>query len=352
MPDAGVALRDSRLIADPDYARGLGVLRRVAGASAPALADSTGMLMFTPACLAADRLEQGLRWLARHELTPVFGRRVVLREEQVRTVWRYQAAGFTPERWDVAVQLFCAGPAAVVLVSAEGDRTGAPVSAWLRELKGPSDPAELEPHQLRHALGAHNKINNLVHCPDSPPALLRELAVLLPEPACEAAWGAALAGRPALDVSRFADAARPARTGPMDVVRTAARMRWRCLELGRHVARVGEPPGLAEALGAQLDWAERRAPDGHQGLAEWRVRYGGRVLGERFASWLSAGPVADPDAEALARAFGGIEAVLRAERVDVEALTADIRAARLAPDRWELLALATEATAEEVLRCG
>ena len=47
----------------------------------------------------------------------------------------------------------------------------------LTELKGPTDPDARVPGQLRHLLGRHTYLLNLVHTPDEPADVLRELAI-------------------------------------------------------------------------------------------------------------------------------------------------------------------------------
>ena len=48
-----------------------------------------------------------------------------------------------------------------------------------RSGKGPTDPAEREPGQLRHLLGRYSYLLNLVHTTDEPADVARELAVYL-----------------------------------------------------------------------------------------------------------------------------------------------------------------------------
>lgn len=54
------------------------------------------------------------------------------------------------------------------------------VPAFLRDLKGPSDPRKLQPHHLRSMLGAGNKVLNFVHTSDTLEETQREAALFFP----------------------------------------------------------------------------------------------------------------------------------------------------------------------------
>ena len=72
----------------------------------------------------------------------------------------------------VAVEVEVVGDAAAVAV---GHALDVPASVELTGLKGPTDPDARAPGQLRHLLGRYSYLLNLVHTPDEPADVLREL---------------------------------------------------------------------------------------------------------------------------------------------------------------------------------
>jgi hypothetical protein len=334
---------------DDDFGVGLAALSEAAGDSIKAVAAATGLVMFTPACLAINSLGQGLAELDRERLTVIFLRRIRLQEPEVRRIWRYQAESFSPTRWNVAVRAFCAGPAVVAVVRAP-PTNGRDLSVRLKHLKGPSDPLELESHHLRARLGAPNKINNLMHSPDSVDALIRESAIMLPPSGLRAMWRAAVDGRSVTEYDSFIEANRVAvAEDGLGIVRVLARLRWRCLECGRQLALTEGPQTLMATLREQLSWSRTVMKD-IDAPRRWRERYAETETSKQFGEWL--GMEAIPEAELLCRVFDALECVLLQLPVDVEILEHELGAVHLALDEWENLAVATEVVAQAVRRCA
>jgi nucleoside diphosphate kinase len=339
---AHVPAQPHALVRDPDYIAGVAALRDAVGIAADRVASRTGLVLFTPACVVAARVGEGLACLEAAGFTVAFARRVALTELQVRRIWWLQSAGFAPDRWSVAVRLFCAGPAVVALVTARAGAGNASAAERLRALKGPSDPDALAPHHMRKRLGALNRLNNLVHSADSAEAVVREAWLMLPPSALRAGWSAARGGRRMDDLERFLEAnAGPTRRDSVSLAHVGVRLLWRAFDLACPSARAGAPGALREALVARLAWTRREpADDGAEALRRWRARYGAGPTAPAFREWAGDG--------AVARAYCGVEDVLAGRPVALAALEHDLGDSGLAVDRWERLVLASEVISQQI----
>jgi nucleoside diphosphate kinase len=330
---------------DPDYAAGAAALHDAVGFAAADVASRAGLVMFTPGCLVAGRLGEGMRHLEDAGFAVAFARRVTLTELQVRQIWRFQSAGFTRERWNVAVRLFCAGPAVVALVTGRVGARDAPVAARLAALKGPSDPAALEAHHLRKRLGALNKLNNLVHTADSLEAVVREVHLTLPPQEVHAAWRAAGSRRTVEDLDKFVEATGAARPEGVSLAHAGVRVLWRAFDLARQSTGTGGPPFLRARLVEQLAWARRESPhDAAEALRRWRTRHAGTATAPALLEWLAAASAP----EALGSAYRGVEDILAGRPVALGAFERAIRESVLAVDPWERLLMATEVVSREI----
>jgi hypothetical protein len=302
-----------------------------------------GAVLFTPPCLATGRLAIGLQHLVAAGFIVTSLDRLRLDEEAVRRVWEAQAGEFTAERWDVAVELFTAGPSALAIVVGDAVEASHPVADQLKVLQGPSDPDLLERHHLRARLQAANKVNNLVHVPADPAAVVREVAIMAPPRASANLWREASEARPLRDLGSLADAF--ATSGSVCVVRNALRLRRRALRQAEIAA--GEPPeALREELRAGSRWVAALAGlEGAGALRRWRRECFEDRFGDSLAAWL------DPE-EPVCRAMRAVDKVLRGEPIRVSLLEAELAACGVDPDRWEFLSLATEVVSEEARRCA
>jgi len=132
------------------------------------------------------------------------------------------------------------------------------VSVRLTTDKGPADPSQRLPGQLRYALGAGTYLLNQVHSPDDPDDVLRELSIYFGEPELAEFISACRGGS-----DRAADAASLARqvesgvvhkSADLDVARDAI---WPQLQDGGWSRR----PGTGPEWMAALDAADRRHLD-------------------------------------------------------------------------------------------
>lgn len=98
----------------------------------------------------------------------------------VRECWRYQTNINTRDRIALMDLLMTSTPSLLGLLRAERGDRNLPASARLKLLKGPSEPAKRKPGQIRYEMGGvQAPMFSLVHAPDEPADLLRELAIFL-----------------------------------------------------------------------------------------------------------------------------------------------------------------------------
>jgi hypothetical protein len=118
----------------------------------------------------------------------------------IRSLWYFQWNLATPHRRRLEA-LFLEDADALVLLVRSVHGLDVPAAVELTRLKGPTDPDARQPGQLRHLLGRYSYLLNLVHTPDEPADVLRELAVHFDDSARERLFRSALAGE-----DRLADA--------------------------------------------------------------------------------------------------------------------------------------------------
>ncbi|MFF3912101.1 nucleoside-diphosphate kinase [Streptomyces sp. NPDC001852] len=133
-------------------------------------------LLLKPDAVVSRRLEAAVDWLTGLGFGIVGAAVTRLTRTMIRSLWYFQWNLATPYRRKLAA-LFLEDADALVLLVRHAHDTGVPASVELTRLKGPTDPDARRPGQLRHLLGRHSYLLNLVHTPDEPADVLRELAV-------------------------------------------------------------------------------------------------------------------------------------------------------------------------------
>ncbi|MGW0969550.1 nucleoside-diphosphate kinase [Streptomyces sp. NPDC002516] len=145
-------------------------------------ADITGfahrhaLLLLKPDAVVARRLDAAADWLAEQGFRIVGAAVTRLTRTMIRSLWYFQWNLATPYRRRLA-GLFLEDADALVLLVRPVHDLEVPASVELTRLKGPTDPEARRPGQLRHLLGRYSYLLNLVHTPDEPADVLRELAV-------------------------------------------------------------------------------------------------------------------------------------------------------------------------------
>ncbi|WP_055489107.1 nucleoside-diphosphate kinase [Streptomyces sp. TP-A0356] len=133
-------------------------------------------LLLKPDAVVARRLDTAVQWLTEQGFRIVGAAVTHLTRTMIRSLWYFQWNLATPYRRRLAA-LFLEDADALVLLVRPDHELDVPASVDITRLKGPTDPDAREPGQLRHLLGRYSYLLNLVHTPDEPADVLRELAV-------------------------------------------------------------------------------------------------------------------------------------------------------------------------------
>ncbi|GAA0699824.1 hypothetical protein GCM10009548_85890 [Streptomyces malaysiensis subsp. malaysiensis] len=155
-------------------------------------------LLLKPDAVVSRQLPTTVDWLARNGFRIVAAERTRLTRTVVRSLWYFQWNLATPERRRLA-DLFTDSCDSVVLIvrqDADGAEAlpSAPASVVLTERKGPTDPRARVPGQLRHETGRYSYLLNLVHTPDEPADVARELGIYFDSGLRRRVYTSALAG--------------------------------------------------------------------------------------------------------------------------------------------------------------
>jgi nucleoside diphosphate kinase len=137
-----------------------------------------GLVLLKPDAVAARQLLPTVDWLTGSGFRVVSARRVPMVSTRVRSLWYFQWNCATSYRRRLADMIMTSADSLLLVVRATGD-SPLPASVQVTAGKGPTDPAEREPGQLRYVLGRYNYALNLVHTADEPADVIRELAVYL-----------------------------------------------------------------------------------------------------------------------------------------------------------------------------
>lgn len=151
------------------------------------------VLLLKPDAVVTRTLDGAVEWLAEQDFTIVGAAVTRLTRTMIRSLWYFQWNLATPYRRRLAA-LFLEDADALVLLVRADHPSDIPASVRLTRLKGPTDPEARVPGQLRHLLGRYSYLLNLVHTPDEPADVLRELAVHFDHEQRDGLFRSALAG--------------------------------------------------------------------------------------------------------------------------------------------------------------
>ncbi|GII77162.1 hypothetical protein Sru01_21440 [Sphaerisporangium rufum] len=139
------------------------------------------LLLFKPDAAVARKMRPGLELVAARGFSVVAATPVTMNRHSIRALWQYGYPAASRDRRDAADLYMTAGDCLLVLLARPGHAR--PASVLLSQEKGPARPEDCRPGQLRHELGGTGYQLNLLHAPDEPADLLRELGVLCDAPA-------------------------------------------------------------------------------------------------------------------------------------------------------------------------
>ncbi|WP_405161728.1 nucleoside-diphosphate kinase [Nocardia sp. NBC_01499] len=149
------------------------------GVDAAKFAREHSMLLLKPDAIVARSIEPTLKWLSDNDFRVVSAFRITADRHFARALWYFAWNIASPERRRLADLLV--GISDVLVLVVRGADAELPVPVRLTEAKGPTDPRKRRPGELRYLLGRHSYLLNLVHSPDDPADVLRELAIYLDE---------------------------------------------------------------------------------------------------------------------------------------------------------------------------
>ncbi|MFG1792407.1 nucleoside-diphosphate kinase [Nocardia sp. NPDC049149] len=149
------------------------------GIDAAKFAREHSLLLLKPDAIVARSVDPTLKWLADNDFRVVAAFRVAVDRHIARALWYFAWNIASAERRRLADLLV--GISDVLVLVVHGADAELPVPVRLTEAKGPTDPRKRAPGELRYLLGRHNYLLNLVHSPDDPADVLRELAIYLDE---------------------------------------------------------------------------------------------------------------------------------------------------------------------------
>ncbi len=215
----------------------------------------TGLLLLKPDAAVTGGMCRSVTWLTEHGYRIVGAHAVVTTHLHARALWYFDWHRASPERRRLADQLGRMCPSVVLLVGHPDDNVA--VSARLTEDKGPANPTQRVPGQLRYALDSGTYLLNQVHTPDDPDGVLRELSIYFPEPELSAVITACAAtpdvSAEALQLAGEIESGVERRSGDVQV---AHDMVWEQLRSNEVVAATERPQTGPEWLAA-IDLAER-----------------------------------------------------------------------------------------------
>ncbi|MEV6563760.1 nucleoside-diphosphate kinase [Streptomyces kronopolitis] len=152
-------------------------------------------LLLKPDAVVSRQIPTTIDWLARGGFRIVAAERTRLTRTAVRALWYFQWNLATPERRRLADLFMDSCDAVVLVVRPEADAAEAPpASVVMTERKGPTDPRARIPGQLRYETGRYSYLLNLVHTPDEPADVARELGIHFDPALRERVYTSALAG--------------------------------------------------------------------------------------------------------------------------------------------------------------
>ncbi|MFI1016090.1 nucleoside-diphosphate kinase [Streptomyces sp. NPDC020965] len=223
------------------------------------------VLLLKPDAVVSRRIPATVDWLTAEGFRIVAAERTRLSRTVVRSLWYYQWNLATPHRRRLADMFLDSCDAVVLVVRPVVEEDDAvPASVVMTERKGPTDPLARVPGQLRYELGRYSYLLNLVHTPDEPADVARELGIHFDTAQREHVYSCALAGE-----DRSGRARELAEQLHTEVPRRDLTFGPAAERLKRAVAEAEKsplPPAIRDELRAARLAA--RSPDGYPRLLE------------------------------------------------------------------------------------
>ncbi|WP_245550840.1 nucleoside-diphosphate kinase [Nocardia paucivorans] len=142
-------------------------------------ATGHSLLLLKPEAIVARAVERTLKWLGDNGYRVLDAAAVPVDRHLVLALWYYAWNIVSPERRrlvDLSVDISDA--LVLVVTGSDGEL---PVPVRLAAAAGAVDPPRRKPGELRYLLGRHDHPLDLVHTPDDPADVLREMAIYFSE---------------------------------------------------------------------------------------------------------------------------------------------------------------------------
>ncbi|WP_331755736.1 nucleoside-diphosphate kinase [Streptomyces sp. NBC_01643] len=141
------------------------------------LLQRTAVLILKPETILSRRSGRCIEYMNQNDFLPVHAEIVQLTPSITRDIWRHQLNIATLDRVHVSDIVNSQSESLMVFFADISSRLEMPASVRLGHLKGSANPAERGPGHLRDALNSPNRVLTMIHCPDEPSDIVRELGV-------------------------------------------------------------------------------------------------------------------------------------------------------------------------------
>ena len=163
---------------DSHFREGWQTALDVLGDRAPAVLQRIAVVTVKPDAIIGRKVEGALDFMTANDFRPIHAETFSYDRIMTRELWRYQWNVATLDRLDLGDRVHQRSAALATFFLDVAARRRVPACTRLVPLKGSAFPASRHGDQLRTRLGAPNRILVLVHCPDEPIDIVRELAVM------------------------------------------------------------------------------------------------------------------------------------------------------------------------------
>jgi hypothetical protein len=161
----------------------------VLGPNAAWLVQRIALLTVRPEGIIARKAHQSLRTMIERGFLPIHSHRCRYDRTMIRELWRYQWNVASLDRLAVGDRVHYRADALHLIFLDVSRPVRIPASSRLTFHKGSASPAARRDDQIRSVLGAPNRVLVVVHCPDEPMDVVRELGVLFDRRALTELYG-------------------------------------------------------------------------------------------------------------------------------------------------------------------
>jgi hypothetical protein len=166
------------LAADAAFRESWQIAVEVLGDRAMSILQRIALVTIRPEAVLTGQVQTCLDYLERHDFEVGAVRPMRYHRLTIRDVWRYQWNVASLDSMRITDLVHRLAPAVLLVLFDRSATPSVPAACRFTGLKGTSRPDGRRPEHLRSVLGAPNQIMVMVHAPDEPMDLVRELGVL------------------------------------------------------------------------------------------------------------------------------------------------------------------------------